>query len=118
MDDYRTSCIVPPQPYPSQCPIPWAQPNPQSTGTKDTISSAEDTICNHPERPNSSLAFPTATMCTRPYNPYTNLQRVYRNYSNKIDQPQQNAAQWSPHDVYCSLVAPTALCSTLIPLTN
>jgi len=52
-------------------------------------------------------------MCTRPYIPYTNLQRVYQNYSHKIDQPQQNAAQWSPHDVDRSLVAPTALCCNL-----
>jgi len=71
-----------PQPYPSRCPILWAYPSPQSTGTKDTVSSAEDPICDHPERPNSLLAFLTATMCTRPYNPYTNLQRVYENYSN------------------------------------
>jgi len=53
-------------------------------------------------------------MCTRPYNPYTNVQRVYRNYSNKIDQPQRTAARWSPHNVVCSAVAPTSFCSTLI----
>jgi len=32
----------------------------------------------------------------------------------KMDQPQRNPAQWSPHDVDCSTVAPAGLCSTLI----
>jgi len=36
----------------------------------------------------------------------------------KTDQPQQNVAQWSPHDVDCSPVAPVALFFALIPLTN
>ena len=113
MDDYRTSFLVAPQPYPPQRPIPWAQPSPQSTGTKDTGSSSEDLICNHSERSRPSLAFPTATMCTRPYNTYTTSQRVYRDHSNKIDQNQRTAARWSPHDVVCFIVVPTAFRSTL-----
>ena len=60
--------------------------SPQSAGTKDTASSAENTICNHPERPNSSLAFPTATMCVRPYNPHTNLQRCLLYTSDAADE--------------------------------
>jgi len=91
VDDYRTSFLVAPQPYPPQRPIPWAQLSPQSTGTKDAGSSPEDLICNHSERSRPSLASPTATMCTRPYNTYTNLP----NYSNKIDQTQRTAARWS-----------------------
>jgi len=113
MDDYRTSFLVPPQPYPSWCPIHWAQPSPQSTGTKDTASSAEDIICNHPERSNPSLAFSTATLCTRPYNPYTNLQRVYQNYSNKDRSTSAKCSTMESHTMGCSLVAPTALCSTV-----
>ena len=114
MDDYRKSFLVVPQPYPPQRPIPWAQPSPQSTGTKDTGSSSEDLICNHSERSRPSLAFPTATMCTRPYNTYTNLQTsLSKLLHQKIDQPQRTAARWSPHDVVCFIVVPTAFRSTL-----
>ena len=114
MDDYRKSFLVAPQPYPPQRPIPWAQPSPQSTGTKDIGSSSEDLICNHSERSRPSLAFPTATMCTRPYNTYTNLQMsLSKLLLQQIDQPQRTATRWSPHDVVCFIVVPTALCSTL-----
>ena len=45
--------------------------SPQSIGTKDTFSSAEDNLCNHSEWSSSSLAFPTAMIRTDPYNPCT-----------------------------------------------
>jgi len=116
MDDYRTSFLVAPQPYPPQRPIPWAQLSPQSTGTKDTGSSPEDLICNHSERSRPSLASPTATMCTRPYNTYTNLPT---SLSKLLQQDRSNPANCSTMELpmmECFLVAPTALCSTLILL--
>jgi len=113
MDDYRKSFLVVPQPYPPQRPIPWAQPSPQSTGTKDTGSSSEDLICNHSERSRPSLAFPTATMCTRPYNTYTTSQRVYRDHSNKDRPNPANCSTMESPRCGCSIVVPIALCSTL-----
>jgi len=98
-------------------PMPHPLGTTQSPVYRDqrcTVSSAEDAICDHPERPNSSLAFPTATMCAGPCISCTNLQQDCRNCSDKTDQPQRNAARWSPHDVDCSLVAPAAFCSALI----
>jgi len=66
------------------------------------------------ERFCSSLVFPTAMKCKKNYNPYTNLQQVYQNYShNVVGHPQQNVGQWSPHDVDRSVVAPAALHSAL-----
>jgi len=99
-------------------PHPLASPSPQSTGTKDTASSAEDPICNQPEWSNSSLALPTATMCARPCNPYTNLQRVHRNCSNKDRSTPAKCSTMEFPTMDCSLVAPAALCSALIPLTT
>ena len=113
MDDYRKSFLVVPQPYPPQRPIPWAQPSPQSTGTKDTGSSSEDLICNHSERSSPSLAPPTATMCTRPYNTYTTSSRVYRVHSTKDRPTPAKCNTMESPRCGCFIVIPIALCSTL-----
>jgi len=58
----------------------WPNLSPQSIGTKDAFSSAEDDHCNHSEWSSSSLVFPVAQ------NPTTltqNPQQVYRNCSHK-----------------------------------
>jgi len=66
VDGYRTSRIVFSLNLISRCPIPWARLSPQSTGTKDAISSAKDALCNHSRGSSPSLAFSTATMCYIP----------------------------------------------------
>ena len=118
MDDYRTSFLV----FPLNLILPivptLGQLSPHSTGTQDIASSAEDTICNQPERPNSLLVFPTATLFTRPYNHCTNLQRVCQNYSNKDRPTPAKCSTMESPAMDGSLVAPTALCSALIHLTT
>ena len=42
---------------------------------------------NHNERSSSLLAFPLATMCTRPYNPYTKPPTSLLKLLQQIDQP-------------------------------
>jgi len=66
VDGYRTTRIVFSLNLISRCPIPWARLSPQSTGTKDAISSAKDALCNHSRGSSPSLAFSTATMCYIP----------------------------------------------------
>jgi len=85
MDDYRTSFIVfSLNLLPPDAPSLGHISVPSLPGPKIPFLQLKITICNHSEQSSSSLAFPTATVCTWPYNTYIKPLTILSNLLQQI----------------------------------